>query len=76
MLYVVESLSSTTFIPLMEVDNFEQADVVINKIKATNGTLWITNSATIEEVTAVSEESNNDNWHFSEDRQNIIKGSE
>ena len=34
MLYVVESLSSTTFIPLMEVDNFEQADVVINKIKA------------------------------------------
>ena len=34
MLYVVEALSLTTFIPLMEVDTFEQADVVINKIKS------------------------------------------
>ena len=34
MLYVVEAISLTTFIPLMEVDNFDQASVVINKIKS------------------------------------------
>ena len=34
MLYVVESLGLTTFIPLMEVDNFDQASVVINKTKS------------------------------------------
>ena len=34
MLYVVESLGLTTFIPLMEVDNFDQSNVVINKIKS------------------------------------------
>ena len=34
MLYVVESLGLTTFIPLMEVDNFDQANIMINKIKS------------------------------------------
>ena len=34
MLYVVESLSLTTFIPLMEVDNFDQANIMINKTKS------------------------------------------
>ena len=34
MLYVVESLSLTTFIPLMEVDNIDQANTMINKTKS------------------------------------------
>ena len=34
MLYVVEALSLSTFIPLIEVDNFDQANVVINKMKS------------------------------------------
>lgn len=34
MLYVVEAISLSTFIPLMEVDNFDQANVMINKTKA------------------------------------------
>ena len=34
MLYVVESLSLTTFIPLMEVDNIDQANIMINKTKS------------------------------------------
>ena len=34
MLYVVESLSLTTFIPLMEVDTFDQANIMINKTKS------------------------------------------
>lgn len=34
MLYVVETLSVTTFVPLMEVDTLEQAYMVINKIKS------------------------------------------
>ena len=34
MLYVVEALSLSTFIPLIEVDNFDQANVVISKIKS------------------------------------------
>ena len=73
----IDSKSNTLTIDNIIVRKSMQVfELVINKIRATNGTLWITNSATIEEVTAVSEESNNDNWHFSEDRQNIIKGSE
>ena len=73
----IDSKSNTLTIDNIIVRKSMQVfELVVNKIRATNGTLWITNSATIEEVTAVSEESNNDNWHFSEDRQNIIKGSE
>ena len=34
MLYVVEYLSLTTFIPLMEVDNIDQANIMINKTKS------------------------------------------
>ena len=34
MLYVVEALSLTTFIPLMEVDNFDQANIMVNKTKS------------------------------------------
>lgn len=73
----IDSKSNTLTIDNIIVRKSMQVfELVINKIRATNGTLWITNSATIEEVTAVSQESNNGNWHFSEDRQNIIKGSE
>ena len=52
-------------------------ELVVNKIRATNGTLWITNSATLEEAFRVSDDLNSASWHFSEDRTKVInKGIE
>ena len=52
-------------------------ELVVNKIRATNGTLWITNSATLEEALRVSDDLNSASWHFSEDRTKVInKGIE
>lgn len=50
-------------------------ELVVNKIRATNGTLWITNSATLEEAFRVSDDLNSENWHFSEDKTKIINRS-
>ena len=47
-------------------------ELVINKIRATNGSLWITNSATLEEAFRVSDNLNSESWHFSEDKTKII----
>ena len=50
-------------------------ELVINKIRATNGSLWITNSATLEEAFRVSDDLNSESWHFSEDKTKIINRS-
>lgn len=52
-------------------------ELVVNKIRATNGTLWITNSATLEEALSVSNDLNSASWHFSEDKTKVVnKGVE